>query len=706
MIKKARLSLSLINTIFLVVFLIVIVLGIFISVYYSSKRVLNYNINEYANQTRNITDVIIKTEQKNLNNLAIEIADIIKINSLKKNLKAETLAVVDQIDFFFIKSENETVNYSQSLFDTHLIINELEKMNISSENTILSISTTSDEYIMFLSIKSIIDQDTGRVKDKIYLGKILNNNFSILNNIKESSLVEDIYIYYKNELIGTTSNKALTNQKIITSNTVIKENSNLYFKKIVKTYNNESFEIIYLTNNKTLELLKNDFIKIGWVLSIFVLISFGVLYIGSNSFIIKPFSKLLEFANRAKNNKNEIYESNYAKEFDEFAEKLKDVIDELRELKEQYSRAINGVEDGLWDYDLKTKKLFVSKKFLDMLGYKKNESIKSLNFWKDSIHKDDYFKTLRKIANHKNAIVNIYDDNYRFKCSNGSFKWIRIRGKIFYDSNNKAIKVTGVHTDIDEFVKLQKDNLKKEQLLFQQNKLASMGEMIGNIAHQWRQPLNIISTIASTQIIRYEIDDFDKKSNIEGLVKVIDTVNYLSAIIEKFRDFFNPNKEVEEFYIEEMINENMEIFEAAYLSNAIKLIINVENVKIIGFKFELMQVILNVINNSKDAFLSKELDIEKKFIFIYNSIEDGVLLFKIRDNAGGIKDTIKDKIYEPYFTTKHQSQGTGLGLYMSREIIKKHFQGEFFNETVSFEYEGKVYSGEEFTIKIPIKIKH
>ncbi len=155
-----------------------------------------------------------------------------------------------------------------------------------------------------------------------------------------------------------------------------------------------------------------------------------MLYMSSNKFIITPFSNLLNFAKKAKDNKDEIYETSHVKEFDDFAVSLKLVIDELRDVKEQYSRAVNGVEDGLWDLNLKKKELFCSKRFLSMLGYEEDIEF-SLDFWKKSVHKDDYIKTLRKIIEHKNLQSSIYEDNYRFLCKDGNFKWIKIRGKIF-----------------------------------------------------------------------------------------------------------------------------------------------------------------------------------------------------------------------------------------------------------------------------------
>ncbi len=377
---------------------------------------------------------------------------------------------------------------------------------------------------------------------------------------------------------------------------------------------------------------------------IFVLISFSILYFASNKYIIGPFSKLLKFAKKAKDNENVEYISTNVLEFDNFAVDLKSIIDELRELKEHYSRAIEGVQDGLWDLDLKTKKLFCSNRYLTMLGYSSEDVINSIESWKKSIHKDDYKKTLRKIVKHYKGETNLYEDNYRVLCKNGSYKWIKIRGKIFFDEFKKPLRMTGFHTDIDDIIRLQNDNVKKEQMLYQQSKLASMGEMIGNIAHQWRQPLNVISTIASSQIMQLELGLTKKEETIKDLNKLINTVQYLSKIIDKFRYFFNPNKELETFYIDDLITENLEIFESSYKLNDIALVINLEHIKITGYKFELMQVIINLINNSRDALLEKYGIDELKCIFMENYIEDDFAVIKVYDNAGGIKETIKKNL--------------------------------------------------------------
>lgn len=704
MIREKKFSLTLINSILLVIFLFVIVSAISISVYFTTQKIIDYNINEYFKQTNNITNIILDTEKKSLNNGAFEISKIIQNNDNLELLdnSINNITAVDQIDLLFLKNDNKVIDYSNSLFDTNAIIKKLEEMKVFLDNVILNVNVNGEDLIILLSSKKIIDKKTGRVKSKLYAGKIINDNFSITNNIKQKAFLEDVFIFFNDDLIATTSSKEIIDISLFDNNNIVKKDELLYFDRSIQIHDNKKLEVIFVTRNSTFDLLKDEFITIGYLLLIFVIVSFVILYIASNKYIIEPFSKLLTFARRSKDNENVEYKNTHVLEFDNFAIDLKSIIDELREVQEQYSRAIEGVQDGLWDLDLKTQKIFCSNRYLIMLGYKNEDQINNISFWKNSIHKDDYLKTLRKVIKHLKGKSNLYEDDYRVRCKNGSFKWIKVRGKIFFDVNNKPIRMTGFHTDIDDIVRLKNDNIQKEQMLYQQSKLASMGEMIGNIAHQWRQPLNVVSTIASSQIMQLELGLTKKEETIEDLNKLIDTVQYLSKIIDKFRYFFNPNKELENFYIDELINDNMEIFESSYKSNDINLIMDLKHIQITGYKFELMQVIINLINNSRDALLEKYSVDDLKYIFIQTSIKNKFLEIKIYDNADGIKEAIKGKIYEPYFTTKHQSQGTGLGLYMSNEIIEKHLKGKLDNKTITFSYQGEEYQGEEFKILLPL----
>jgi len=246
--------------------------------------------------------------------------------------------------------------------------------------------------------------------------------------------------------------------------------------------------------------------------------------------------------------------------------------------------------------------------------------------------------------------------------------------------------------------------IQKEQqnMLIQQSKLASMGEMIQNIAHQWRQPLSAISTAASGLKFEKEFGMLQDEVCYERLDSIIHTTEYLSHTIEDFSNFFKKSTIKEDFNIVEVLIQTENIVKDTYKSKGILLERNYNKEdKIIcyGLANELSQVIINIFNNAKDILLEKE--IEPKIVKVELREDHYDIFIKIYDNAGGIPSDILPKIFEPYFTTKHQTQGTGIGLYMSNEIIAKHFKGSLKAYNESFKIEEDEYFGACFEIIIP-----
>ena len=237
-------------------------------------------------------------------------------------------------------------------------------------------------------------------------------------------------------------------------------------------------------------------------------------------------------------------------------------------------------------------------------------------------------------------------------------------------------------------------NLKKDRILSRQSKMASMGEMIENIAHQWRQPLSIISTGASGLKLQKEMNNLNDEVFEETLEAIIKTSNYLSSTIDDFRYFFKPQKQKEEFEIKNAINKSLDLLSLNF--KEIEIIKTIQNAKVYGFENELIQVFINILNNAKDAFRSKTVGRKMVFIDTYKKHDD--LVIKIKDNAGGIPEDIISKVSEPYFTTKHKSQGTGIGLYMCEEILRKHMNATLEIENVTFEYEKEHCKGAMFII--------
>ncbi|MDY3205963.1 MAG: ATP-binding protein [Arcobacter sp.] len=219
-------------------------------------------------------------------------------------------------------------------------------------------------------------------------------------------------------------------------------------------------------------------------------------------------------------------------------------------------------------------------------------------------------------------------------------------------------------------------NDEKQKLLFWQSRMASLGQMLGNIAHQWRQPLTELN-LTLFNMKKASLNKDEKK--VEELYKESkNLISGMSSTIEDFTNFFNPLKEKKSFEIKDVINEVLTILRKVIEQEEIKIKVDVPiNYKVLGVSNELAQVLINLIQNSKDAFRQNE--IKDKNIFIRlkekKNLDKKSVILEIEDNAGGIKEENLDSIFEPYFTTKHKSQGTGLGLFMSKMIIEKSLEG-------------------------------
>lgn len=250
-------------------------------------------------------------------------------------------------------------------------------------------------------------------------------------------------------------------------------------------------------------------------------------------------------------------------------------------------------------------------------------------------------------------------------------------------------------------IKEQKEKLTlKNVQLMHADKMASMGEMLENIAHQWRQPLSVISTASSGLELQLDYTDkFSKKTLKDGLTLINEQSQYLSRTIDDFRTYFFQDKIRKEFDIEGTIEKTLYLANSRIKKFDINIIKNIQNIKITSLENELIQVFLNILNNAIDKL--KESNSEK-YIFITTKKEDNRLMIDFKDNGGGVSKEIINKIFEPYFTTKNKSIGTGIGLYMSYEIITKHFKGKIKVNNTSYTFKNSNFSGALFTMILPL----
>jgi PAS domain S-box-containing protein len=281
-------------------------------------------------------------------------------------------------------------------------------------------------------------------------------------------------------------------------------------------------------------------------------------------------------------------------------------------------------------------------------------------------------------------------------CKDGTKKYINWTFSVLNDEDSDDGIVLGIGTDISITQELKS----KDQLILQQSKMAAMGEMLETIAHQWRQPLSVISTAASGMKMKKEFEILKDEEFNESCDHIIEIVNHLSGTIDDFRNFFKPHKDKELFNLKDTIEKTFSLIGSKFVSSDIEVVYNLEDVQIHGFENELIQAFMVILNNAKDAFDFQGVK-GKKFIFIdlYENEYNAVL--KIKDSAGGIPEDIIHKIFNPYFTTKQETNGTGIGLYMTDEIISKHMKGHLTANNSEYVYEDEDYKGAEFIIELP-----
>lgn len=233
-------------------------------------------------------------------------------------------------------------------------------------------------------------------------------------------------------------------------------------------------------------------------------------------------------------------------------------------------------------------------------------------------------------------------------------------------------------------------NEERQRVMFWQSRHASLGQMLANIAHQWRQPLTELS------LAMFNIKKSLQNSNEEEFLKFYGEskhiIKNMSETIDDFANFFNPHKQKHYFNITQSIQESVSLLQSVFDDEMITLRSNFEDIEVLGITNELTQVIINLINNSKDAFIHNSILIRE--IGISTKKESSFAVIEFSDNAGGIAKENIEKIFEPYFTTKHKSRGTGLGLFMSRMICEQGFGG-----TLDVRSKKNTTT---FTIKIPL----
>ena len=670
---------KLIKIISLLLLTLLICLGI--NNIYSQQKILSEYLNdlkrdiktEYKMRLRDVVDTtisFIKTseieiEEKYFKLLTKEAINIKKINSSKNDLDTY------HHDFIVLSKKNEENRLSKKI----MINNQIYFLSVKNSEITKQLEIKTRRFLyqntkdngQYLWISKIIDYEGG----DNYAKRLIHPNLKATEGTLLSTKIEDIEgnLPYLEELKGINNKQEVYFEyffKTMNTNEISKKlsYSKLYLKEnwIVSTG-------IPLDNFDTDMQKRSKVFKEKYYDYILRQATIGILCILLCIILVKyMYNKIHKFFDLNKNLRKKL---------------KKELLTSEKKVNKYFNLSAN------LNMIMNHKGIVyeVNDGFCEMLGYDKKEILNSS--FLDLIHPQDMTKTLKEMKNmHKRESICYFVNRYKHK--NGTYRYLAW-------SANPDAKKEFIYASAQDIT----DSKTKDSLLNQQSKMAAMGEMIANIAHQWKQPLSAITSISSSIQIKYENNMLDEKEIPLSMENIENSANYLAHTIDDFRDFFKEDKEKNITTVQKIVEKTLKLTSTLYKKNQIEIIKDIEYLKFLILENELIQVLINLLSNAKDAFVKEN---SRKLIFINAyKIKDEKIIIEVKDNAGGISNEVIAKVFDAYFTTKDETKGTGIGLYMSKEIITKNLQGQISVTNETFEYENITYEGAKFQITLPYK---
>ncbi len=379
----------------------------------------------------------------------------------------------------------------------------------------------------------------------------------------------------------------------------------------------------------------------------------------------------------------------------------------LRRSEANLQIALDAAKLGSWHWDIVTGDISWSAQCLAHYGLPAGTAM-TYDLFLRCIHPDDRASVVAALENAVEKHSDYFAEK-RVLWPDGSLHWTSSHGRCYCDESGRPARISGVTMDIterkrgEEALKKLNEELEnqvaqrtaelreKDQILLLQSRQAAMGEMIGNIAHQWRQPLNALGLTVQQLSLYYDIGEFTREFLDKSVSQSVELIRHMSKTIDDFRNYFRPDKEKAEFKVNEAITKTLSLIEDSFNNRNIRIeVVAKDDPVIFGYLNEFAQALLNILNNASDAITEREINEPRVTITICS--KDGCAVVTISDNAGGIPEEIMDKIFDPYFTTKGPQHGTGVGLFMSKAIIEKNMGGRLTARNIA--------DGAEFRIKV------
>jgi PAS domain S-box-containing protein len=428
----------------------------------------------------------------------------------------------------------------------------------------------------------------------------------------------------------------------------------------------------------------------------YILSVFAALMLIAVIFIVWSLSLRKQVALRTKKLEQEITEHLEAK-------------DKLIETMQRLELATASGKLGVWDWNIQDNTLQWNEQMFEIYGITRDTFPGCFEAWKNSLLPDD----LEMAMEASRAAVhgeNDYNTEFRIVHPDGRIKVIKAHAMIIRDHTGSPLKMIGINRDITEHKQIEGEllrlnetleyrvalevtkNIRHELLLIQQSRLAAMGEMIGNIAHQWRQPLNALGLILFNIKDAYQFNTLDATYLDQAVSDGSRLVRKMSTTISDFSNFFRPDKEIIAFSALAQIRESVALVESSFQNSQISIHIDApHDLNLLGFPNEFSQVLLNLLSNAKESILAHHRPIAGRVDVVLFE-QDGRGCVSVCDNGGGIPPEILEKIFDPYFSTKEK--GTGIGLYMSKMIIERNMNGDITARNIA--------GGAEFIVTAPL----
>jgi len=557
---------------------------------------------------------------------------------------------------------------------------------------------TSKDKVFISNIKSIINKKLGIVKGYAFI-ELLKEKYPNINIVEVDSVVDGLQKVQDEKIYGFIDSVITIDyelQRKFSSDLKVSGQLNMNFSLSIAARNDEPQlysilqKALLTIDENTKQKIINEWISIKVEKEIdysllwkFVLVAIIIFMAFTyRHYLLTKTNNTLEKKVEEKTNELQKLNENLEKTIQKRTEDLEDSNEVFKLMLHstmeaifilEYNYCVDANKEAIRLFDYENNDALVGKYIFDLIDQNSHEFLSSHEDLSKGVPYE--IKAIKKDGSVFPGLIRIQSLN----------------------TKNRTIKILTL---------LDLTQVKEHELkLINQSKMASLGELIGNIAHQWRQPLAAITTAASGMRMQKELDILSDDDLYTNCDDIVNSSNYLSETINNFKTLIKGTKTKKDYKINETIKQGISLATGLLSQNAIKVITNFEKEEeLYGYPNDITQVIIDILKNSNDAFTQNNSTVAN-YIFITTTKEANSVIICIKDNAGGISPEILNKIFEPYFTTKHQSQGTGLGMYMVHQIIHDHFNGDIEVTNEEFTYNESAYKGVQITITLPIENK-